>query len=133
MRRNEFIGQIQYRARLSSREDAVEAARATLATLTELLLAREVDRLAGGMPEGAAAFARLSEGIDGLLSLDDFFARVAERERVELPQAVAHSRAVVGVLVDNAQPDDVEELLAQLPDEYLALFTDEPGHKDGAA
>lgn len=47
MDHDEFIGQVQHRARLSSRGDAQTAVRATLETLAE--------RLAGGEPSDLAA------------------------------------------------------------------------------
>ena len=58
MKHDEFIGQVQHRARLSSRGEAERATRATLETLAERLAGGEEQDLAAQLP---AEFDRLFE------------------------------------------------------------------------
>ena len=50
MKHDEFIGQVQHRARLSSRGEAERATRATLETLAERLSGGEAKDLASQLP-----------------------------------------------------------------------------------
>ncbi len=124
MQHDEFIGQVQQRARLDSRGAAEQATRAALETLSA--------RLAGGLPSNLAAqlppeIGRHLEREDDRaeqFGLQDFYERVAEAqsEGVDLPQAALHTRAVLSVLdeaVGGTKLDDVRE---QLPDEFASLF-----------
>jgi len=50
MQHDQFIGQVQHRAQLSSRGDAERAVRATLETLAERLVGGEATDLAAQLP-----------------------------------------------------------------------------------
>ena len=56
-------------------------------------------------------------------SLDEFLQRVAKREKVDLPDATYHARAVISVLQEAVTGNQIEHVLAQLPNEYRPLFT----------
>ncbi len=96
MKHDEFIGQVQHRARLSSRGQAERATRATLEMLAERLTAAEAYDLAAQLPSGLAEHLRHERPQRGeRFFLDAFFQRVAERESVDVPKAVDHARAVM--------------------------------------
>ncbi len=77
MKHDEFIGQVQYRARLSSRGDAERATRATLETLAERLAGGETNDLASQLPREIGEHLRREwSGIGERFSLDEFFRRV---------------------------------------------------------
>ncbi|MBX6377831.1 MAG: DUF2267 domain-containing protein [Clostridia bacterium] len=121
MQYEEFIGQVQYRARLHSQLAAERAARATLQTLAERLAGGAAGNLAAQLPQPIARWLDVPPAGDGF-SLDEFFRMVSEREEVELPEAVHHARAVMDVLQDAVTPGVIENIRAQLPDEYDPLF-----------
>ncbi|MEH2246532.1 DUF2267 domain-containing protein [Nostoc sp.] len=123
MQQDEFIGQVQNRALLSSRNDAELTTRATLETLAE--------RLAGGEPFNAAV--QLPRGIAEYLpdeytesgerfSLDEFFGRISQREGVELPDAVDHARVVIEVLSEGISSGEINDIRSQFPSGFDLLF-----------
>ncbi len=121
MNYDHFVQQVQHHARLSSNGEAVSAIRATLETLGE--------RLAGGEPKDLAA--QLPREIDNYLpqegsgerfSVDEFFQRVSQKEGADLPDAVHHARAVMAVMSEAVTGGQVQDIRAQLPDEYGRLF-----------
>lgn len=121
MKYDEFVGQVHHQARLASRGEAVRATHATLETLAERLTADQAEHLAAQLPQEIGKYLHLANG-GGRFGLDEFFQRVAERETVDLPEAVHHARAVVSVLGDAVTEGELEHVLAQLPDEYEPLF-----------
>lgn len=127
MQHDEFIGQVQARARLSSREDAERATRATLETLGERVPEGLAEKLAAQLPHEIGEHLRRTEVFGGLGSGQrfdrrEFVARVAERAGVNEPKAAFITRAVAEV-VDEATggmvsgkfsaslPEDVRELI----------------------
>ncbi len=85
MKHDEFIGQVQHRARLGSRGAAERATRATLETLAERLVGGEAKDLASQLPQGIAEYLRGPlAGVGEHFSLDDFFWRVGLREGVDI-------------------------------------------------
>lgn len=122
MEHDEFIGQVQARARLDSRGAAEGATRATLTTLAE--------RLGGGL--GSNVGAQLPPEIGRHLEADggerfdikEFWGRVAEREpgAVELPDAAFHSRAVMSVVAEAVTGDQIGRVREQLTPEWSELF-----------
>jgi uncharacterized protein (DUF2267 family) len=121
---DEFIGQVQQRARLSSRGDVERATRVVLETLAE--------RLAGGQPKDLAAqlpprlgrhLLHVRAGTGEPFSLDDFFALVSVREGGDLPDAVHQARAVLAVLQEAVSPGEIEDVRSQLPRDFDRLFT----------
>src|SRR6266581_826330 len=123
MKHDEFIGQVQHRARLSSRGDAERATRATLETLGERLAGGEPKDLASQLPPAIGAY--LLDGFAGAgerFSLDEFYSRVSEREGKDLPKAVFHARAVIRVLNEAVSKGEIDDILAQLPPEFDRFF-----------
>ncbi|MBE9169773.1 DUF2267 domain-containing protein [Pleurocapsales cyanobacterium LEGE 06147] len=123
MKHDEFIGQVQHRAGLASRGEAEVATRATLETLAERLAGNEPANAAAQLPKGIAGYLEHAwSGMGEPFSLDEFFRRVSQREEVDLPDAVYHSRVVIEVLQEAISQGEIEDIRAQLPEEYLPLF-----------
>ncbi len=123
MRYDEFLGQVQHRARLSSRAEAERATRATLETLAERLAGGEAHDLAAQLPPQLAHFLQSPDaGIGAKLTLEEFFALVSEREGVDLPDATFHARVVIGVLTEAVSIGEIEDVRVQLPAAFAQLF-----------
>jgi uncharacterized protein (DUF2267 family) len=123
MTHDEFVGQVQARARLGSRGAAETAIRATLETLAERLEGGIADNIAAQLPQEIAHHLRADVPFTRM-SLDEFFGRVHSREGegVDRPEAVFHSRAVIEVLQEALSQGAVEKLRQQLPAEFTPLF-----------
>ena len=123
MKHDEFIGQVQHYARLSSRGDAEIATRATLQTLAERLAGGEADDLASQLPRGIAEYLRTGfAGLGERFSVGEFFQRVSEREGIDLRKAIYHAQAVITVLYEAVSPGEMADVRAQLPAEFARLF-----------
>lgn len=126
MEHDEFIGQVQNRARLDNRGAAEQATRATLETLGERLSEGAAQNLAAQLPhEIGEHLRRAASGRGEQLDLDDFFARVTERSGtgVDEPAAVFHARCVLEVVDEATTGDLMGKMRAQLPAEYDRLFS----------
>ena len=121
MQYDEFIGNVQDRARLPSRGDTVRAIQATLETLAERIAPGEADDLAAQLPPELGTFLQGAEETERF-SVDDFFLRVATKESVDVPDAVHHARAVIAALQDAVTAGEMDDIQAQLPDNYKPLF-----------
>ncbi len=123
MQFEEFSGQVQNLARLSSQGETMRAVAAVLETLGERLHGNQAETLAAQLPSAIGAYLRLAKRKEDY-DLDEFFRRVAEREGagVDLPGAVHHARVVVHVLQQAVSPGEIQDVLAQLPENWTALF-----------
>ena len=122
MKFDEFVGQVQHRAQLASTAEAVRAIRATLQSLAERLDAGEAKDLGAQLPRELAFYLQTAEHRKRM-TLDDFLHKVAEREQVDLPDAVYHSRVVIEVLQEAVSAGEIRDVLAELPAEWAPLFT----------
>jgi len=123
LRYDEFIGQVQHRARLGSQAEAERATRATLETLAERLVGGEAHDLAAQLPRELALYLQPPDaGIGAKLTLDEFFALVSEREGVGLPDATFHARVVIGVLTEAVSMGEIQDVRVQLPAAFAQLF-----------
>ena len=124
MQYDQFVGQVQHRARLASSGEAIRAIRSTFRVLGERLYGGTAFNLAAQLPEEIKNF--LENGGDGeAFDLAEFYRRVSDIEGVDLPQAVFHARAVISVLKDAVSPIEIKHAMDQLPDEYDPLFNAE--------
>jgi uncharacterized protein (DUF2267 family) len=121
MQYDEFVGEVQNRARLPSRGDTVRAIQATLETLAERIDPGEADDLAAQLPPELGTFLRDVETTERF-SVDDFFLRVAAKETADLPDAAHHARAVIAVLQEAVTTGEMDDIRTQLPDNYKPLF-----------
>ena len=134
MKHDEFIGQVQHRARLGSRGEAERATRATLETLAERLAGGEAKVLASQLPQEIGEHLRREwSGVGERFSLDEFFRRVSLREGVDLPDAIFHARAVIEVVSEAVSKGEMDDVRAQLPAEFDRLFeSGSEGHMPAA-
>src|SRR5438874_12863904 len=121
---DQFVGQVQNRAKLASKGEAVAAIRATLETLAERLAGGAAEKLAAQLPQEIGEYLRapIGAGMGDSFSLDEFFQRAANRERVDKPDTVYHARVVMEVLAEAVSAGEVQKVLAQLPNDYIPLF-----------
>jgi uncharacterized protein (DUF2267 family) len=124
MQHDQFIGQVQHRAQLSSRGDAERAVRATLETLAERLVGGEAKDLAAQLPRELGEHLLRAGPLSGeRFSLHDFYRRVAEREGIpDVGKAAYHARVVVEVLGEAVSLGEMRDVRAQLPIEFDPLF-----------
>jgi len=114
---NEFVGEVQNRLELPELGRAVRATRAVLTTLGERLQSGEATDLAGPLPmeidyylEAADSGQRFDDG--------EFVERVADRANVEESEAAYYDRVVVGLVSELVPAGEIEQVRAQLPDDY---------------
>ncbi len=123
MKYDEFLGQVQHRARLGSHAEAERATRATLETLAERLAGGEARDLAAQLPPDLAHFLQPPDaGIGTKLTLDEFFEAVSMREGVDLEEATFHARVVIGVLTEAVSQGEIQDVRVQLPAAFTQLF-----------
>lgn len=123
MKYDEFVKHVHNRARISSREEAIGAVRATLETLAERLAGGEASDLAAQLPQEIAVYLQHDKAGSGeRFSLDEFFDRVSAREGVDLPVAVYHARVVIEVLGEAVTTGEMNDIRSQLPSEFDRLF-----------
>jgi len=79
--------------------------------------AKETADLPDAVHHTRAVFDVLQEA-----AVDEFFLRVAAKETADLPDAVHHTRAVFDVLQEAVTTGEMEDVRAQLPDDYDTLF-----------
>ncbi len=121
MKYDDFMKEVQSRARLSSMEEAVRATRATLDTLSERITEGEVGNLASQLPDEVARL--MTNGNHGQrFGLDEFFSKVSEKEGSRVQDAVYHARVVIEVVGDAVTGGELNNVRDQLPDEYNKLF-----------
>lgn len=124
MQHDEFIGQVQQRARLGTRGDAERATRATLETLAERIPAGLADNLAAQLPHEVGEHIRRVEAAPDVpdterFGRDEFITRVAERSGggVDYPQAAFWARAVMDVVRDATGGAVLQKVYQSLPGE----------------
>lgn len=121
MQFDEFTGKVQNKAKLATTGEALKAIRATLETLAERTAGEEADNLAAQLPEEIGRFLKGKRIVESF-SLAEFFDRVTEKEGVDKPVAVYHARAVIDVLQEAVSAGEIDDLRAQLPDDWDPLF-----------
>jgi uncharacterized protein (DUF2267 family) len=118
---DEFLDRVSGRAGLDG-EAARRAAEAVLETLAERIAGGEVDDIAETLPESLREpLERGKENSGGKaqkMSLDDFIARIADREDVTWEDALEHARAVFATLREGLPGEEWSDLLDQLPRGY---------------
>lgn len=122
MKYQDFVNLVKKRARVDSDEEANLAIRSTLKTLAERLYGNEADQLAAQLPPEVGAYLT-QEGTKKDFDLDEFYEHVSERESIGMPMAHRHARAVISVLADTVTPGELGDVLDQLPQDYMELFT----------
>ena len=123
MQFEQFVGEVQHRARLASEGESMRAIQATLETLGERLHGEEAENLGAQLPSALGAYLRLANEKESF-GIDEFFQRVAQREGagVDVPGAAHHARAVIAVLQEAVSAGEMADVRAQLPNEWEPLF-----------
>ena len=121
MQYRDFIEKVQNRARLGTAGEAVRATHATLEVLGQRLHGGAADNLAAQLPAEVENYLTDSKESQSF-GLDEFFERVSVIEKVDLPKAVHHARAVISVVQEFLSQREMEDARAQLPHEYDPLF-----------
>jgi uncharacterized protein (DUF2267 family) len=123
MEYNQFVHQVQTRARLRTANDAITATRATLQTLAERVGASQLAPFSQVLPAVfGAALADVPVGPAKPFSFDSFCQRLADREQADVPVAVFHARCVVETLRGAGLDERVAALAAGLTPDYAPLF-----------
>lgn len=128
MKHDQFIGQVQGRAHLSSRGEAEGVTRATLETLGERIPDHLAMKVASQLPPEIGEHLRRSTSEDGEgtgqhFGFDEFAHRVAKREHRDEPTAIYHSRVVLE-LVDEATTGGVMEKVREALPADLRVLVD---------
>lgn len=121
MKYDDFMGAVQHRLELPETGRAVRATRAVLQTLGERLQAGEADDLAGPLPMEVDYYLESADS-GQRFDYDEFVGRVADRAKVERPDAVYYGKAVVGLVSEMVPASELEQVRAQLPEDYADLF-----------
>jgi uncharacterized protein (DUF2267 family) len=61
-------------------------------------------------------------------SLEEFFTRVARREDKEVKDVVRSVRAVCEMVAEAVQPQEIDDMVSQLPEDFRQLFDAGPRH-----
>lgn len=123
MKADEFIKTVMHVTGLPSREEAENAVRATLETLSEHLAGGEPGNLAAQLPQEIAQY--LNQPYiphQESFGLQQFFERVAQREGISYQQAERDATAVIQVLSEVITQGLVQNVKAQLPAGIADLF-----------
>jgi uncharacterized protein (DUF2267 family) len=121
MKFDDFMGQIQNRLELPDTGRAVRATRAVLQSLGERLQAGEAKDLAGPLPM-EVDFYLLSAESGQRFDYDEFVDRVTDRANVDRADAAYYAKVVVGLVSEHVPAGEIEQVRAQLPDDYEDLF-----------
>lgn len=120
MRHEEFIGQVQNRARLSGTGEAERATRAVLETLGERIPEGLADNLAAQLPHEIGEHLRRTEVYGGRGSGErfgrhDFLERVAARSGADEPRSAYLARVVLEVTDEATQGAVAQKVRDSLP------------------
>ena len=121
MNKEEFLSQVRALAELETIEEAENATQATLETLRERLAGNEPNNLAAQVPEDLDRYLEGEGGRDNF-PVVEFYERVAGKEGVDPNTAVRHARAVGAVLSATVTGGEMDDVRAQLTNEYAELF-----------
>jgi uncharacterized protein (DUF2267 family) len=126
MDHDHLIGQVQHRARLTSRGGAEVAVRATLQTLEKRISEGTYQNLKAQLPRGIGDYQDSSD-IDRRrpgerFSLDEFIDRVARREGMRKQDAAFHARCVLEVVDEATTGGTTTHLKDELPEEFRPIF-----------
>jgi uncharacterized protein (DUF2267 family) len=122
---DDFVRRVAELAGWSDREEARRATEAVLETLAERISEGEVDDLMVELP--GTLRPALERGLRQSraakpMTADEFVARVAEREGVDLDEAEQHASVVFTALREAISPKEFSDMAAQLSRDYESLL-----------
>jgi uncharacterized protein (DUF2267 family) len=118
----EFLNKVQDRIGPAQPDEARRAITATLSTLSERISGGEADDLGAQLPQELKESIQRSGEEAEAFSLEEFLRRVGERERVNADTARNHASAVMTVLREAVTGGQLDDIRAQLPQEFTPLF-----------
>jgi uncharacterized protein (DUF2267 family) len=128
MQHDEFIGQVQARARVESRGKAEAITRASLETLAERIQAPLAIKLAAQLPHEVGEHLRRvsyapDEPITGVrMSRQEFFDRVAQRASLDPPKAAHAARSVIEVVDEATEGTQLDKIRESLDEELAQIL-----------
>lgn len=124
MQANEMIKQMAQRAQMGSNDEARGALESALITLADRLPREEAKDFAAQLPEPFDRCLELARPFNEIekLSLQEFYQRIAQRQKCSLPRAKAMAHAATSVLADAVSAGQVAQVKHMLPGEYSVLF-----------
>ncbi len=123
MQYDQFIQEVQTRAKLDNEAQSLKAVEATLNTLAERILKTEADDLAAQLPQRIGVYLVAGQYAQSF-DLEQFYYKISLRESLGQPLAKMHARAVLSVVEQAVSPGELRDMLAELPqEEYETLFT----------
>lgn len=139
MNYHELVRRVQEQGAFDTREQAVTALRATLASLGECLYRTERRHLASQLPKQAKE--HLSEAVDpsvtregaACLTLQEFYDRVGARADVTRTHAIEQAKAVAAVLQDTIPEGEWKHVVGELPKSYRDLLLGEDASASGSS
>jgi uncharacterized protein (DUF2267 family) len=134
MQNEEFLGRVWHQARLSSRDDAMRACRATMETLGEWVPAGLADAIAAQLPREIGEYLRpagprAGAGPGEPLGNAGFVSRIARRAGVGDDQAASIARAVIDALTAATEGGLMARVTASLPADLREYVTPPPGQE----
>jgi uncharacterized protein (DUF2267 family) len=126
MQHDEFVGQVQARARLADTGRAESAIRATLETLGERIPEGLAENLAAQLPREIGEHLRRTVAFGGTgtgerFDRNEFIRRVAERAGMDEPQAVFAARVVFELVDEATQGGIMQRVRDALPADLAEL------------
>ena len=124
MKYDEVIAKVRDDANLADRDQAAAITVATLELLGQRLAGAEPAELAAQLPEGLKDPLTRHTGGAETFDVDEFLRRLAQREGagVDPEQAREHARVVFATLGSFVSSGELDDVRAQLPAGYGALF-----------
>jgi uncharacterized protein (DUF2267 family) len=125
---DEFITLVQEKAGLAERGTAERAAQVTLATLGERIYRTEREHLAAQLPKELQvhlftyASGETTRRDTDRYHLEEFYNRLTARAGIGYPHAIRQAQAVFAALQAAVTPPVLEQIFAQLPNEYKNLL-----------
>ena len=120
----EMIQKVQDTCGLDA-EDSALAMRVVLETLGERLHHTERKHLADQLPRELKPAVWKRDYVADF-DLEQFYTRVASRERIRYSQAVERTRCVMSLIQQGVSPGEIRDIQTALPDEYKELFGASP-------
>lgn len=121
MQHDEFVGEVQKRTGQPSRAHAIRVTRAVLGALGERLQAGEATDLAGPLPMEIDEFL-LAADSGQRFDYREFLRRVVDVAGVDESEAARYAREVLAVANETVYASEMQEVYANLPDDYDPLF-----------
>jgi uncharacterized protein (DUF2267 family) len=118
----EFLNKVQDRIGPAEPDEARRAITATLSTLSERISGGETSDLAAQLPQELKEPIQRSGEEAEAFSLEEFLRRIGEREGVNTDTAREHASAVMTVLREAVTGGELDDIRAQLPQEFTPLF-----------